>query len=299
MIECRAPKNSEEFEQYYHLRWQTLREPWQQAKGSEKDELESQAIHRLIIDDKQQVLAVGRLHFIEGNQAQIRYMAVAESCHGQGYGRIIINALEQAASKFGVRSIHLNAREGALGFYQRLGYEGNTVSHLLYGTIKHIAMEKPVILNSQQLIEEVNDLVDTWYSTIPLSKAMAINITSYDYHSLITTCDLAFNKNLHNTMFAGSIYTLATLTGWGWVHCKLIELGVVGDIVLADANIKYCSPIEGIAYAVTDNENKVLELLKFKNLRNEKINVNVNVYSGEKIAARFTATYVVKPKKKS
>lgn len=297
MIECRAPKNSEEFEKYYLLRWKVLREPWQQDKGSEQDELESQAIHRFIIDEQQQVHAIGRLHFIEGNQAQIRYMAVSPSCHGQGYGRIIIDALEQVARKFGVKCVHLNAREGVLGFYQRLGYQGNTVSHLLYGTIKHIAMEKQLISNTQQLNEEVNNLVDTWYSTIPLSKAMAINITSYDYQSLITTCDLAFNKNLHNTMFAGSIYTLATLTGWGWVHCKLIELGVVGDIVLADANIKYCSPIEGIAYAATDNENKVVEFLKLKNQRNEKINVNVNVYSGEKIAARFTATYVVKPKK--
>lgn len=299
MIECRAPQNPQEYQQYYHLRWQMLREPWQQAKGTEQDELESQSIHRLIINDKKQVLAVGRLHFTSNNTAKIRYMAVADTCHGQGLGRVIIEALEKVASKFGVTIISLNAREQALGFYQRLGYQGEQVSHVLYDEIKHIAMQKQLTLSIQTSSDEVTNLVNTWHTTIPLSKAVGIRITYYDQKTVVTTCDESFNKNLHNTMFAGSIYTLATLTGWGWVALKLQEKSLVGSVVLAGAEIKYISPIEGIAYAATDVDNYLPEFSRLINQRNEKITLAVNVFSGEKIAARFTATYVVIPKKEN
>ncbi|MGB1199815.1 MAG: YiiD C-terminal domain-containing protein [Thalassotalea sp.] len=295
MIECRAPKNPQELEKYYQLRWQVLREPWQQAKGSEQDELEAQAIHRLIINESDEVIAVGRLHFTENNSAQIRYMAVAPAFAGQGFGRQIINALEQVAINFGASTIELNAREQALGFYQQLGYQGNKISHLLYGQIKHIAMKKVIMANANYQAADVNELVKLWHKTIPLSKAMGIAITRYDEQALVATCDLSFNKNIHHTMFAGSIYTLATLTGWGLIHLALKAQALAGDVVLAEANVKYMAPIEGVAYARVDNSE-----LKFTRLlaqKNERIVLTVNVLSGEKIAAHFNATYVVKPKR--
>ena len=58
---CRAPITEQEFEQYYHLRWQVLRQPWQQPVGSERDTIEQTCIHRMIIDENNTVLAVGRL----------------------------------------------------------------------------------------------------------------------------------------------------------------------------------------------------------------------------------------------
>ena len=35
----RSPSQTSEYNAYYSLRWQVLRAPWKQAKGSEKDEL--------------------------------------------------------------------------------------------------------------------------------------------------------------------------------------------------------------------------------------------------------------------
>ncbi|XQW84706.1 YiiD C-terminal domain-containing protein [Thalassotalea piscium] len=294
MIECRAPKTPKEFEQYFQLRWQVLRAPWHQAKGSEQDELESQAVHRMVINDQQQILAVGRLHFCDDNQAQIRYMAVDPAYHGQGLGRTIIDALEGAATEFGVNCVRLNAREQALDFYRRLGYQGEQLSHVLYGEIKHFKMKKNLAVR-MLLSEDVSKLVNTWHSQIPLSNAMAIQVTYYDQSKLVTTCDQNVNKNLHQTMFAGSIYTLATLTGWGWIYLLLAERTLDGDIVLADSDIKYLAPIEGVAYAVCDVKNDTPEFSRLLKQRNEKIMLTVNVYSGEKVAACFHATYVVKP----
>ena len=294
MIECRAPENAAEFEQYYQLRWKILREPWQQLKGSEQDELESQSIHRLIINEKKHILAIGRLHFTGNGCAQIRYMAVDNNYSGQGLGRQIIESLEQAARRFGVNTIQLNAREAAKGFYLQLGYQGEKYSHTLFNNVKHIAMEK-------QLNKPVNvpsaavNLVNIWHTTIPLSKAMGIAITRFDQQVLTTTCDLTFNKNIHHTMFAGSIYTLATLTGWGLIHLAIEKQALVGDVVLAEAAVKYVAPIEGVAFAQV--ENHTLSFERLLRQRNERITLSVNVFSGEKIAATYTATYVVKPKR--
>ena len=55
MNTLRAPNTATEFAQYYQLRWQILRKPWQQALGSEQDEHERHAIHRMIVDENDKV----------------------------------------------------------------------------------------------------------------------------------------------------------------------------------------------------------------------------------------------------
>ncbi len=254
MIECRSPKSSEEFKRYFELRWAVLRSPWGQPKGSEQDAMEQQSIHRHIVDDRGNVLAVGRLHFNSQYSAQIRYMAVDENEQGHGYGKMVLNALEQEASVRGADKITLHAREVALKFYQRMEYMVVGKSHLLYDNIQHYEMTKELAPQVAHLQKVCDILQKTWHSTIPLSKAMNIGISYFDREILVTHCDSEFNKNLHNTMFAGSIYALATLTGWGWVYLQLIENDGQGDIVLADANIKYFAPIEGVVSAKTSVE---------------------------------------------
>lgn len=102
-------------------------------------------------------------------------------------------------------------------------------------------------------------------------------------------------------MFAGSIYTLATLTGWGWVYLALQEaqqthVNLGGDIVLAEANIRYHSPIKGLAYGQVVKEDvsgQFDNLLKGKTAR---INLIANVYCGDKVAATFKGSYFILPK---
>jgi GNAT superfamily N-acetyltransferase len=45
-----------------------------------------------------------------------------------------------------------------------------------------------------------------------------------------TQASLNKNINLHGTMFAGSIFSLATLTGWGMIFLKLKEKGLDGKL---------------------------------------------------------------------
>jgi len=290
---CRSPKTAVEFEQYYLLRWQVLRQPWGQVLGSERDSLEQESFHRIIIDENNKVLAVGRLEKTSQFSGKIRFMAVCESAQGQGLGRKIIETLEQQAQILGITDLSLNARENALCFYQKLGYTSMGFSHLLFDEIKHFSMNKIITHEKSHLQVASMALQNVWHDTIPLSKAMNIHISFYDGEQLITHCDGDFNKNLHNTMFAGSIYTLATLSGWGWVYLQLRQLQLRGDIVLAKADIEYHMPIKGIGYAKVSAASVDGDFKRLNQGRNARINLTVHLYSGDNLAATFTGSYAV------
>ena len=59
------PETEEEYKSYYYLRWKILRKPLGQILGEEKDENENQSIHIMIKELNENVIAVGRLHFID------------------------------------------------------------------------------------------------------------------------------------------------------------------------------------------------------------------------------------------
>ena len=162
MYKCRAPKNQAELEQYYHLRWQALRKPFQQPIGSEKDDLEAQSYHRIIVDDMDSIVGVGRLHKYSQDQAQIRYMAISHDRQGKGLGQLLISELENLAAQAGVKSIELNARANAIGFYQQLGYVNKGFSHTLYGEISHDKMTKAIAKPDGHLVKVAENLQQTW-----------------------------------------------------------------------------------------------------------------------------------------
>ena len=140
----KQPETPEEFKQYYALRFRILRAPWGEPEGSEVDDIEDQCFHIMVLDDGKAV-GVGRLQYNAADEVQIRYMAVEKTYEGKGIGCMIVNALEQEAVKHNIRTIVLDAREPALGFYQRLGYRTEKKSYLLFNTIQHYRMTKQVI----------------------------------------------------------------------------------------------------------------------------------------------------------
>jgi ribosomal protein S18 acetylase RimI-like enzyme len=140
-MKVRKPRTKKEYQKYYDLRWRILRKPWNQPRGSEKDELEGQSIH-LMACEKGKPLGVGRVHFNSSKEAQIRYMAVEEGLQGKGVGTIILKELEKSAKKKGTNHIILNARESAVGFYKKQGYRIVGKASTLFGVIPHYKMRK-------------------------------------------------------------------------------------------------------------------------------------------------------------
>jgi thioesterase domain-containing protein len=292
MYKCRAPKNQLELAAYYQLRWHVLRQPWQQPLGSEKDDLESQSYHRVIVDDMGNILGVGRLHKCAQDKAQVRYMAVVDEAQGKGIGKLLLKEFEDIAMQVGVTTIELNARENAIGFYSQLGYENQGFSHTLFEDVHHTKMSKNLASSTYHLTEKSQELQAIWHQTIPLSKAMNINICHFDQQQIVTNCEPIFNKNLHNTMFAGSIYTLATLTGWGWVYFALQKYLPQADIVLAEGNIRYLAPLAGIAHAQTSQTLVTGNGDALTQGKNARFVIEVQVCCGDKTVAIFTGSYV-------
>ncbi len=144
MIRIIEPTSQDDFNRYYDLRWKILCAPWNQPRGIERDTGDSSSIHLMAINSKLNVLAVGRLHFNAINEAQVRFMAVDTPFQRKGTGKLILKALEAKAVDHGADRITLNARETALGFYQKQGYEALGSSHMLFNSIAHIKMKKNV-----------------------------------------------------------------------------------------------------------------------------------------------------------
>ncbi|MES0327210.1 MAG: GNAT family N-acetyltransferase [Gammaproteobacteria bacterium] len=138
----KQPETEKEFEAYYHLRWRILRQPWHQSKGSEKDELENESFHIMVCDENNEIIGVGRLHFNSKSEAQIRYMAVDPEHTNQGIGKSILNALEEKSRQEHCTTIILDARELAVNFYEKQGYNIVNESHLLFDSIQHYKMKK-------------------------------------------------------------------------------------------------------------------------------------------------------------
>jgi ribosomal protein S18 acetylase RimI-like enzyme len=143
-MKVRAPRTEREYEKYYDLRWRILRKPWNQPRGSEKDELEGQSIH-LMACEKGKVVGMGRVHFNSPKEAQIRYMAVEEGLQGKGVGTMILRELEKRAEEKGAGHIILNARESAVGFYKKHGYRIVGKARTLFGVIPHYKMRKKLL----------------------------------------------------------------------------------------------------------------------------------------------------------
>jgi predicted GNAT family N-acyltransferase len=142
-VAIKQPESPEEFKQYYALRYRILRAPWGEPEGSEVDDIEDQCFHIMAVDN-QKLVAVGRLQVNTADEAQIRYMAVENNYEGNGIGRMIVEALEQEALSREVNAIMLDAREPAVGFYQKLGYKIEKKSYVLFNEIQHYRMTKQI-----------------------------------------------------------------------------------------------------------------------------------------------------------
>lgn len=139
-----SPGTPAEWAAYYRLRYEVLRQPWQQPEGSERadDDFAPGITHALLPAPEGYAVGVGRLHASGPAQGQVRFMAVQPAWQGRGVGRQVLEFLEAAARQQGLREVVLQAREAAVPFYQRLGYTVVAPSHTLFGSIPHFLMRK-------------------------------------------------------------------------------------------------------------------------------------------------------------
>lgn len=94
-----------------------------------------------------------------------------------------------------------------------------------------------------ELQDLCTDLQAIWYQQIPLSKAMDMRIVDFADNTLTCCASLAPNVNVHGTAFAGSLYAVQALTGWGMMHLQLRLHELDASIVIANGQIDYSKPV--------------------------------------------------------
>ncbi len=89
------------------------------------------------------------------------------------------------------------------------------------------------------------ELQSIWHREIPLAAAIDVQVASCTDGELVVRAPLEPNRNLHGTAFAGSLFSVCALTGWGMTWLALRQRSLGGLIVIADSRIQYRKAVSG------------------------------------------------------
>ena len=118
----KSPSSYREWREYFLFRYNILRKPIGLHRSTIRDKLEKISYHVMAANNKGEIIGVGRLHFVNTKESQIRYMAVDKNFRKKGVGNAIVHKLEMHSINRHRNKIILNARENAVIFYSKLGY---------------------------------------------------------------------------------------------------------------------------------------------------------------------------------
>lgn len=137
----------------------------------------------------------------------------------------------------------------------------------------------------------------TLHQEIPITNAMSVRVRDYDGMRLAIAAPLAPNINLHGTGFAGSLYTVAALCGWGTVYLQLLQADIEGSIVLADADIRYLAPEHGELVArcdLTTHAEFPAAMTRLHTTGKTRFALEITVGNPNQPAVRFNGRYAVR-----
>lgn len=298
MYHLRVPETEQELQQYYQFRWEMLRKPLHQPPGSERDAYDAMAHHQMVVDEQGQPVAVGRLYVNADNEASIRFLAVHPQVQDKGLGTLVAMTLESVARQEGVKRVVCSAREDAVAFFAKLGFvnQGEIIPPSTT-PIRHFLMIKPIVTLDDILHRPdwCGQLQQAWYQHIPLSEKMGVRISQYTGQKFMTTMPETGNQNPHHTLFAGSLFSLATLTGWGLIWLLLRERQLGGTIILADAHIRYIKPVIGRPGAIADLGSLSGDLDRLAQGRKARVQLEVELYGDDVKGAIFDGIFLVLP----
>jgi thioesterase domain-containing protein len=234
-------------------------------------------------------------------EAQVRHVAVEKDYQGKGLAKMLVASLEAVARAEGAVCIVTNSTQASIALFTSLGFKAQSSAPKVLGEQQRQQMVKKLIDPNSILLHPkwCKLLQGIWHDTIPISKQMGINIHQYTGRTLETRASLNKNINLHGTMFSGSIFSLATLTGWGMIFLQLKEKGLDGEIVLSDGNIHYYKPIVIQPRALCNIESLSGKLEPLSKNKKCQIKLNVAILDGDNAVAEFSGVFEVLPSSQS
>jgi len=131
---------SAEYKKMVELRKEILRKPL--GLDFSEEELANEKHDTLIAAfDDDEMVGCCMLCKETDEKIKLRQMAVHEDVQGKGLGAAILHFAENIARDKGFKTIFMHARETAVGFYEKLGYQINS-EVFKEVNIPHYVMEK-------------------------------------------------------------------------------------------------------------------------------------------------------------
>ena len=134
---------SKEYLQMVELRKEILRKPLSLTFSSEELALEKEDI-LIGAFDEDEMLGCCILSKIDNSCVRLRQMAVQKNLQGKGIGDSIMTFAENLARDKGFKTITMHARDTAMGFYEKFGFQVKGEQFKEVNTHHHI-MEKNLL----------------------------------------------------------------------------------------------------------------------------------------------------------
>ena len=129
-------------------------------------------------------------------------------------------------------------------------------------------------------------------AAIPVSAEMQFSIDQLQAGEIRVSAPLQPNINVHGTGFAGSIYSVAILTGWALCTHILDEHELDADLVVGKAEISYRAPVQGDlechSSATVEQRESFLQGVRERG----KGRLSLEISVGDLPQARLQATFV-------
>lgn len=93
------------------------------------------------------------------------------------------------------------------------------------------------------MTDELGELREVLAGELPITQHLGIAVERIDAGDVTLRLPLSPNRNLHGTLFAGSLSAAATLAGWavGWLALR--RAGLAATLVIQDSAIDFVRPV--------------------------------------------------------
>ena len=139
---------------------------------------------------------------------------------------------------------------------------------------------------------DADELTRKIHDAIPLSDTMQFSIDHLDLDGIRVSAPLSPNINIHGTGFAGSLYSIAVLTGWALCTHIIDESEIDAELVVARAEIAYRAPVESAiecrCQASVEQRDEFLQFIRERG----KGRLVLDIAVGELPQASLHATFV-------
>lgn len=138
------------------------------------------------------------------------------------------------------------------------------------------------------------ELTARLHNLIPLTKAMGAYVAELTDDQLLLTAPLTGNQNHAGSAFAGSLYSLAGVAGWAFLHRLVTEHGIDAELMLADGRIRYRRPLrdELAARVVVAGDDQQRFIATLRRGHRARLRLAIDLPSSGTPAAQFEGVYV-------